>query len=223
MGTASLKSWKWLDVAWILLDSKAVGKDPASSSIMTVETSSSDSPDRFEQRQVQEARIALLEHHTSQMQAYVDRGLTFFGAFLALFAVFVQLSSTTSLNPITVMTVFVALGFLCGCMLFSMARFARYGMTVRAVTKAPLIVKENGSKTVLGQLDDCIGEWARKEMASDAIGEWKKKWKMKLWKILFDLGDDQTKSLRASVVLWVIVFVSLVVCWIVLISQVSHN
>jgi hypothetical protein len=154
--------------------------DSAPSSIAAGETSSSDLPDRFDRYEVQEARIALLEHHTSQMQVYVDRGVTFFGSFLALFAVFAQLSAEVNLNLTTVIIVFIALGFLCGCVMFSLARFARYGMTVRAVTKAPSKVKEGGSQTVLGQLDICVGEWSEEEIKSEAKGEWSKK---RTWKV----------------------------------------
>jgi hypothetical protein len=165
---------------------------------------------------VQEARIALLEHHTSQMQVYVDRGVTFFGSFLALSAVFAQLSAEVNLNFATVTIVFIALGFLCGCVMFSLARFARYGMTVRAVTKAPLKVKKGGSQTVLGQLDTCIGKWAEKEIKREAKGKWSKKWTWKLWKVIFDIGNDQIKSLLVSALLWMGIVFLLVAYWILI-------
>jgi len=105
-----------------------------------------DSPDSFNANQVQEARIALLEHHTSQMQAYVDRGLTFFAALLGLLAAFIQFQGT--LHGTVTLLIFVALGFLCGCILFSLARFARYGMTVSAVVNAPLTIRAGGPQYV---------------------------------------------------------------------------
>jgi hypothetical protein len=169
------------------------------------EMSAYDSPDRFNADQVQEARIALLEHHTSQMQAYVDRGLMFFAALLGVFAVFVQFQRT--LQNTVRLTIFVGLGFLCGCILFSIARFARYGMTLRAVAHAPLRIKAGDPSTLLGQLDTCIGEWAKQDIEDLA----KRNWLWKLWKPFFQIGDSQAKSILAAALLWIIVVAILIV------------
>ena len=122
------------------------------------------------------------------MQAYVDRGLTFFAALLGLFAAFVQFQQT--LQGTVMLLIFVALGFLCGCIVFSLARFARYGMTVAAVTNAPLRIKAwPAPSTLLGQLESCIGEWAERDIEAAAMEE--RRWK--LWRFCVPDWQDSNK------------------------------
>ena len=86
-------------------------------------------------------------------------------------------------------------------------------MTLHGAINAPLRIKEGGPETVLGQLETCIREWAVKDMESDARGEWRRKWK--LWKVFFDLGNDQMRSLLASALLWMGIVLFLTGYWIV--------
>jgi len=154
-----------------------------------------DSPDKITPDKVQEARIALLEHYTSQMQAYINRGLTFFSAILTLAAFYFQFEQ--SLAPWARFVVTVGVGFLLGCIVFSIARFAFYGQVVHAASKGPLKIV-GGAETLMGQLDDSITNWATNELDRQAAGSFR--WE--LWRPFFKLGASQTKSLAVCAAIW---------------------
>lgn len=116
--------------------------------------------------QVQRARIALLEHHTSQMQGYKYYILTLV---LGIFAVLDFWSRVpnlavsvlgVNLDSVTVASIF--LGFISGAIFYSVARVVCYGQTVGATTQAPILAwdPQEEERTLMQWLDKCISDWA---------------------------------------------------------------
>jgi predicted nucleic acid-binding protein len=112
--------------------------------------------------QVQKARIALLEHHTSQMQGYKYYILTLV---LGIFAVLDFWSraqdlaiSVFGVNLDSVTVAFIFLGFISGSIFYSVARMVCYGQTVGATTEAPILQwnPQMKQRTLMKWLDECI-------------------------------------------------------------------
>jgi hypothetical protein len=174
----------------------------------------SDVPDKMAHRDVQGVRIALLAHHTSQMQAYKTYILTLVGSLLGVTALLLQLKSTPSISisPDTMKVVFVALGFITGTIFYSIARFAWYGQIVTATIFAPLGKRLRAdsfwpeAKTLMGKVDDYINHYAGTDI--DAKAE--RDARMRVWRWLFYLGVDQVRLFLFSGVIWLAITTVLV-------------
>jgi hypothetical protein len=150
--------------------------------------------------QVQEARIALLEHNTSQMQAYKTYILTLTGAFMALMTFLFQWS--INLNDLAIVTILVAMGFVVGVVFYSLTRFALFGELVGAIVYAPLgqNVKIRGgptydseAETLIGQLRDFAGHYAYEELKNHRNLPWR--W---LYNLNIDRREDEEGHVRES-------------------------
>jgi hypothetical protein len=120
-------------------------------------------------KQVQRARIALLEHHTSQMQGYKYYILTLV---LGIFAVLDFWSRTPSLtisvpgvNLDSATVASILLGFIFGAIFYSFAKFVCYGQTVGATTQAPIFPWDprKQERTLMQWLDKCISDRALRQ------------------------------------------------------------
>lgn len=142
---------------------------------------------------VQKARIALLEHNTSQMQQYKYHMLTLV---LGFFGIMELWSRARDLIPCGDAIVYVAFGTV-GCLFFySFARFVWYGKIVGCTSYAPLTTwsSEESPKTLTGYLSDCIGEYAREITGEDSFPL---RW-------LFHLGDNQSGLVITCAVLFLV-------------------
>ena len=153
---------------------------------------------------VQEARIVLLDHHTSQMQAYKDYILTLVGILLGLVGILLQLVTGSVKAPTfqAMIAAFVTLGFISGAILYSVAKFAWYGQVVGAVSVAPM-GKDSKALSLIGQLGEYIGKYTEKEIEGMA----RKGRAMAIWRRLFNLGACESELLGVCLSVWCAVVV----------------
>lgn len=153
-----------------------------------------------EPKELREARNVLLEHHTSQMQGYRYHILALV---LGIFAV-LDFWSRFGGIMLTMWLVdsgglaWGALGFIVGAIFYSFGRFAWYGEIVRATVRAPMGrigAKEHlKGRPFIGQVQYYIYLYALKRMDDG--------WWGRCWRLLCDLGFNQTRLLSLSGVVW---------------------
>jgi hypothetical protein len=148
---------------------------------------------------VREERIALLEHHASQMQAYKIYALTLVAGFFAVLQSFCALGLGTR-DSITL--VWVAGGVVAGGLFFCLGRFMWYGAMVSRTITAASEVDQNSKDPLMAQLEVCIGRTA----LADAQGETlvgRKLNSMVRW--LIRLGYNRRRLFACSLVILVAV------------------
>lgn len=138
---------------------------------------------------VQRARQIIFEHHTSQMQAYVSRGLTFFGALLSLVALISGSAVIPQLKPV-LSVVTMVIGFLIGCITFCVARFVFYGQVVGACTTAPVLPWANWNPPPQALVDLVARSISNGALYSVEEEPRSGDWLHKLWAVAFFLGAD---------------------------------
>ena len=103
---------------------------------------------------VREERIALLEHHSSQMQAYKIYAFSLIAGFFGV----AQLVSALRLTPQVATTlVWLAIGFVAGGLFFCLGRFMWYGAMVSQTIIASLVIDPKSDRPPMYQLENCIG------------------------------------------------------------------
>jgi len=144
---------------------------------------------------VQKARVALIEHHTSQMQQYKYYMLTLALGFLATLDLWSRAKDFYSPWPyVDVLTIVrVVFGLVIALIFYSFARFIWYGKILSSTFIAPLKMwrSEERQYTLTYHLHQCITEHARKEANRN---RYPLRW-------LFHLGDKQLRLVITCAVL----------------------
>jgi len=143
---------------------------------------------------VQKARVALLEHHTSQMQQYKYYMLTLALGFLATLDLWSRAKDFSSPWPYvdTLTIVRVVFGLVTALIFYSFARFIWYGKILSSTFLAPLTWHpEKRQDTLTYILHQCIAEHARKEANRN---RYPLRW-------LFHLGDKQPRLVITCAIL----------------------
>lgn len=106
---------------------------------------------------VREERIALLEHHASQMQAYKIYAFSLLAGF---FAVVQSLSALGWRDWLSTTVVWFVVGIVAGGLFFCLGRFMWYGAMVSETITTSFKVDQSSSSTPMGQLEFQIGRSA---------------------------------------------------------------
>jgi len=104
---------------------------------------------------VREERIALLEHHASQMQAYKIYALSLLAG---LFAVAQSLSTLGWGVWVSTTLVWLAGGIVAGGLVFCLGRFMWYGAMVSSTISTPFEMNQSSSSPLMGELEYQIGQ-----------------------------------------------------------------
>lgn len=141
---------------------------------------------------VREERIALLEHHASQMQAYKIYAFSLLAGF---FAVVQSLSALGWRDWLSTTVVWFVVGIVAGGLFFCLGRFMWYGaMVSKTISTSFKVDQSSAESTLMGQLEFQIGQSA---LAGAQAKTEKKLKRIARW--LIRLGQDRLGLLCWSV------------------------
>jgi hypothetical protein len=104
---------------------------------------------------VREERIALLDHHSSQMQSYKIYALSLIAGF---FGVVQSLPMFRLATQVAITLVWLAMGFVAGGLFFCLGRFMWYGTMVTQTINTEIVTDPKSDYPPMFQLERCIGQ-----------------------------------------------------------------